>query len=387
MKLMKKKLRLKKIKFIPVNVPKVFKEEKIFVKDCLDTNWISSEGSYVKKFESKFANYNNRKFGIAVSSGTAALEIALKAFNLKTKDEVIIPTFSIISTALCVIKLGLKPILVDSDLSDWNMLVNQVLKKINKKTKAIIITHIYGFPVDMNRILRIAKKKNIKIIEDSAEMIGQKYKNRMCGSFGDASTFSFYANKHITTGEGGMILTNDKKFYKKCMSLRNLCFGLKTNRFNHDDIGWNYRLTNVQAAIGCGQLKNISWIINRKREIGKRYTKLLKKNTKIYIQPLNNNFSKNIYWVFGILIKPNTKIKRNYVMEKLLQNKIQTRPFFYPMHKQAIFKKMKIFNKNEKYPNSEYLCKNGFYLPSGVGIKNFEIDYICRILNNIFKIS
>ena len=387
MKLMKKKLRLKKIKFIPVNVPKVFKEEKIFVKDCLDTNWISSEGSYVKKFESKFANYNNRKFGIAVSSGTAALEIALKAFNLKTKDEVIIPTFSIISTALCVIKLGLKPILVDSDLSDWNMLVNQVLKKINKKTKAIIITHIYGFPVDMSQILRIAKKKNIKIIEDSAEMIGQKYKNRMCGSFGDASTFSFYANKHITTGEGGMILTNDKKFYKKCMSLRNLCFGLKTNRFNHDDIGWNYRLTNVQAAIGCGQLKNISWIINRKREIGKRYTKLLKKNTKIYIQPLNNNFSKNIYWVFGILIKPNTKIKRNYVMEKLLQNKIQTRPFFYPMHKQAIFKKMKIFNKNEKYPNSEYLCKNGFYLPSGVGIKNFEIDYICRILNNIFKIS
>ena len=387
MKLMKKKLRLKKIKFIPVNVPKVFKEEKIFVKDCLDTNWISSEGSYVKKFESEFANYNNRKFGIAVSSGTAALEIALKAFNLKTKDEVIIPTFSIISTALCVIKLGLKPILVDSDLSDWNMLVNQVLKKINKKTKAIIITHIYGFPVNMSRILRIAKKKNIKIIEDSAEMIGQKYKNRMCGSFGDASTFSFYANKHITTGEGGMILTNDKKFYKKCMSLRNLCFGLKTNRFNHDDIGWNYRLTNVQAAIGCGQLKNISWIINRKREIGKRYTKLLKKNTKIYIQPLNNNFSKNIYWVFGILIKPNTKIKRNYVMEKLLQNKIQTRPFFYPMHKQAIFKKMKIFNKNEKYPNSEYLCKNGFYLPSGVGIKNFEIDYICRILNNIFKIS
>ena len=387
MKLMKKKLRLKKIKFIPVNVPKVFKEEKIFVKDCLDTNWISSEGSYVKKFESEFANYNNRKFGIAVSSGTAALEIALKAFNLKTKDEVIIPTFSIISTALCVIKLGLKPILVDSDLSDWNMLVNQVLKKINKKTKAIIITHIYGFPVDMSQILRIAKKKNIKIIEDSAEMIGQTYKNKMCGSFGDASTFSFYANKHITTGEGGMILTNDKKFYKKCMSLRNLCFGLKTNRFNHDDIGWNYRLTNVQAAIGCGQLKNISWIINRKREIGKRYTKLLKKNTKIYIQPLNNNFSKNIYWVFGILIKPNTKIKRNYVMEKLLQNKIQTRPFFYPMHKQAIFKKMKIFNKNEKYPNSEYLCKNGFYLPSGVGIKNFEIDYICRILNNIFKIS
>tara|TARA_Y100000591_G_C21655822_1_gene605246 strand:- start:243 stop:899 length:657 start_codon:yes stop_codon:yes gene_type:complete len=217
-------------------------------------------------------------------------------------------------------------------------------------------------------------------------MIGQRYKNNMCGSFGDISTFSFYANKHITTGEGGMILTNNSKIYQKSKSLRNLCFGSKTNRFNHDDIGWNYRLTNVQAAIGCGQLKNISWILKRKREIGRRYSALLKENFKIYIQDTKNKFSKNIYWVFGVIIKPNFRIKREYVMRELLKNKIQTRPFFTPMHKQKVFKKMKIFSKKEKYPNSEFISKNGFYLPSGVGIKNFEIDYICKTLNRILKI-
>ncbi len=382
---MKKKSKLKKISFIPVNVPKIFKQDKIFVKDCLDTNWISSEGSYVKKFEYEFSKYNNRKYGIAVSNGTAALEIALKALNLKKKDEVIIPTFSIISTALCVIKLGLKPVLVDCDLSSWNMIPEEVLKKINRRTKAIIITHIYGFPVDMQKIIKIAKRKKIKIIEDSAEMIGQKYKNKKCGSFGDMSTFSFYANKHITTGEGGMIVTNEKKYFKKCMSLRNLCFGSNTNRFNHDDIGWNYRLSNIQAAIGCGQLKNISWILKRKREIGQRYTSLLRGNKKIYIQPLKNSFSTNIYWVFGVVIRPFVKIKRDEVIKKLLKNKIQTRTFFYPMHKQKIFRKMKIFSKNTHFPNADYLSKNGFYLPSGLGIKNFEIDYICRILNKIIS--
>ena len=382
---MKKKSKLKKIKFIPVNVPKIFRDEKNYVKDCLDKNWISSEGSYVKKFEKNFSQYNKRKYGIAVSSGTAALEIALKSLNLKPKDEVIIPTFSIISSALCVIKLNLKPVLVDLDISSWNMSPQEIIKKISKKTRAIIITHIYGFPVDMEKIIKIAKNKNIKIVEDAAEMIGQKYKKNKCGSFGDLSTFSFYANKHITTGEGGMILTNNKNLYEKCKSLRNLCFGIKNERFIHDDIGWNYRLTNVQAAIGCGQLKNISWIIKRKREIGKRYYNLLKGNKKIVIQPLKNNFSKNIFWVFGILIKPNKKIKRNILISRLLNNNIQTRPFFYPMHMQKIFRKMNLFSKKEKYPNAEYLSKNGLYLPSGIGIQNYEIDYICKIINQIFK--
>ena len=314
-------------KFIPVNIPKIFSQEKIYVKKCLDTGWISSEGQYVKKFEDNFCKYNERKYGVAVSSGTAALEIALKALNFKKKSEIIIPTFSIISTALCVVKLGLKPVLVDSNLYTWNMDPEIIIKKVTKRTKAIIITHIYGFSVDMRKILQIAKIKNIKIIEDAAEMIGQTYYKKKCGSFGDISTFSFYANKHITTGEGGMILTNNRKIYEKSKSLRNLCFGLGIKRFDHDDIGWNYRMTNLQAAVGCGQLKNISWIIKRKREIGKRYISILNKCNKIYIQPEQIRYSKNIFWVFGVLLKKNVNISRDQLVKKLLKHKIHTRNF------------------------------------------------------------
>ena len=382
--LMRKKLRLKS-KFIPVNVPKLSNQEKINVKKCLTSGWISSEGEYVKKFEEDFSKYNNRIYGVAVSSGTGALEIALKSLDLKRGDEIIIPTFSIISTALCVIKLGLKPILVDSDLATWNMDSEQVIKKISRNTKAIIITHIYGFPVDLQKVLRLAKKKNIKIIEDAAEMIGQTYFKKKCGSFGDISTFSFYANKHITTGEGGMILTNDKRLYEKCKSLRNLCFGKDNNRFNHDDIGWNYRMTNLQAAIGCGQLKNISKIIRRKREIGRRYISILNKSKIIFIQPYKLNYAKNIFWVFGVLLKKNANISRDRIIKKLLKKNIQTRTFFFPMHKQKIFKKMKVFPKNQKFVNAEYLSKNGFYLPSGLGISNSDIDFVGKTLIKILE--
>ena len=381
---MKLKSRLKS-KFIPVSVPKIFKEEKLNVKKCLDTGWISSEGEYVKKFESSFSKYNKRMYGVAVSSGTAALEIAMKSLNLKKGDEVIIPSFSIISTALCVLKLGLKPVLVDCNIETWNMQPGQIIKKISKKTKAILITHIYGFPVDMKNILKIARIRKIKIVEDSAEMIGQTYFKKKCGSFGDVSTFSFYVNKNITTGEGGMILTDSKNIYEKCKSLRNLCFGKGNNRFNHDDIGWNYRMSNLQAALGCGQLKNISWIVKRKREIGKRYINTLKKCNKVYIQPYKLKYSKNIFWVFGVLLKENINISRNQLVKKLLKNNIQTRNFFHPMHKQKIFKKMKLFPKKQKLINAEYLSKNGFYLPSGLGISNNEIDHVAKVLLKILK--
>ncbi len=382
MKLMRQKLKLKN-KFIPVNTPKIFLEERKYVNQALSTGWISSEGPFVKKFEEKFSKFNKRKFGVAVSSGTAALEIVIKSLDLKKGDEVIIPTFTIISSAMCLIKQGIKPVLVDSDIENWNMSINETIKKINKKTKAIIITHIYGFPVDMEKIIKIAKKKKIIIIEDAAEMIGQKYKKKICGSFGTVSTFSFYANKHITTGEGGMIVTNDKKIYDRCKSLRNLCFGTTGNRFNHVDIGWNYRFTNIQAAIGLGQLKNINWIVKRKKEIGRRYIKKLNKNKNIFIQKSRNLYSENIFWVFGVLLKRNYKYKRDLITKKLLKNNIQTRNFFYPMHKQSILQKKGIFRKNLKFPNSEYLSKNGFYLPSGLALTNKEIDIICEKVNKI----
>ena len=375
---------MKKINhFIPVNVPKLYEFEKKNVLSCLRTNWISSEGRFVKEFEKNFSKFNSRKYGIAVSSGTAALEVALKSLNLKKGTEVIIPAFSIISTALCVIKCNLKPVLVDCSLSTWNVETEAVIKKISKRTSAIILTHIYGLPVDLDKIIKIAKKKNIKIIEDAAEVIGLKYKKKNCGSFGDLSTFSFYANKHITTGEGGMIVTNNKNLYLKCKSLRNLAFSNSYfDRYNHDDIGWNYRMTNLQAALGCGQLKNINKIIKRKREIGNLYYNNLKNNNKIILQQNKNSYSNNIYWVFGILLNKNCKIKRDILMKKLLKNKIDTRPFFLSMNKQSIFKKMKLF-KRDKMTNSDYLSKNGFYLPSGLALKNVEIKYICSVINKI----
>ena len=372
-------------RFIPVNKPKIFSYDKIFVNQALKTNWISSEGPFVRKFEMNFSKYNKRKYGVAVSNGTAALEIAIKSLNLKKNSEVIIPSFSIISTANAVIKNNLKPILVDCDLDTWNMNINKTLKKITRKTRAIIITHIYGLPVDLRKIIEVAKKRKIIIIEDAAEVIGLKYNKKICGSFGDISTFSFYANKHITTGEGGMICTNNKKYFEKCKSLRNLSFSKSYfNRFDHDDIGWNYRMSNLQAALGCGQLRNISWIINRKRQIGNRYFDKLKDNKNIILQKNKTKYSKNIYWVFGVLLKKNNKFSRDKVMEKLYQLNIDTRPFFLSMNKQKIFKKLKIFNR-VKMPNAENLSKNGFYLPSGLGIKNSEIDYIIKCVSKILN--
>ena len=216
-------------------------------------------------------------------------------------------------------------------------------------------------------------------------MIGQTYYKKRCGSFGDISTFSFYANKHITTGEGGMIVTNNKNIYEKCKSLRNLCFGKGNNRFNHDDIGWNYRMTNLQAAIGCGQLQNISKIIKRKREIGRRYISILNKCKTIFFQPYKLNYATNIFWVFGILLKKNTNISRDNIINKLFKNNIQTRTFFFPMHEQKVFKKMKTFTKKQRFLNAEHLSKNGFYLPSGLGITNKEIDFVGKTLIKILE--
>lgn len=372
-------------KIIPVNIPKIFQEDKKYINQALKTNWISSEGPYVKKFEYKFSKFNKKKFGVAVSNGTAALEIAIKSLGLKKNSEVLIPSFSIISTTNAVLKNNLKPVLVDADLDTWNMNVEKTINKITSKTKAIIITHIYGLPVNLKKLIKVAKNKKIIIIEDAAEVIGLKYNNKICGSFGDISTFSFYANKHITTGEGGMICTNIKKYYEKCKSLRNLSFSKSYfNRFNHDDIGWNYRLSNLQAALGCGQLENINWILKRKREIGNLYYKKLKDNKEILLQKNKTSYAKNIYWVFGILLKKNSSFNREKIMKKLYKYKIETRPFFLSMNKQKIFRKLKLFKKS-KMPNSEYLSKNGFYIPSGLGLKNYQINYIANTLQKILN--
>jgi len=368
--------------FYPVNIPKVTSSDIKYVSRVMKNSWISSDGPEVKKFESKFSKFINKKYSVAVANGTAALEIAMKAIGIRPGDEVIIPNFTIISNALAVIKLGATPILVDCGFHNWNINIQDLKKKISRKTKAVIITHIYSFSNPMNEIKKILKDKRIVIVEDAAEVLGLKYKNKMCGSFGDISTFSFYANKHITTGEGGMISTNNRKYFKKCRDLKNLCFG-KEDRFNHSDIGWNYRITNIQAAMGLSQLKNIENIIKKKVFIGKLYFKLLSKNKNIFIQrPIYGKF-KNIYWVVGVLILKK-KILAKKLAKKLEKTGVQTRPFFFPMNKQKILKKY-LKKRKEKFKNSEYLSKYGLYLPSYYDLKKKDIYFICNQVNKFTK--
>jgi len=370
---------------IPVNKPLFSGNESKYLLSCIKSGWISSGGQYVKKFEKKFANYIGRKFSTSVSNGSAALEIAFKALNLKPGSEVILPTFTIISCCNAIIKAGLKPVLVDCDKDTFNMNIDHVKNKINKNTSAILMVHIYGITVDVDKILKLAKKYQLKVIEDAAEVHGQKYKKNLCGSFGDVSTFSFYANKHITTGEGGMILTNNKKIFENILNLKNLYFGKGLNRFKHNGIGSNQRFTNLQASIGLAQLENINKTIKKKYFIGDYYTKKLSLlNNKIHLPLQKINYCKNIYWVYAILIKDTCKYNAKKVIKLLNDEGIECRPFFYPMHLQPVYKKMKIFD-NTKYPISEKISKKGFYIPSGIGITRKEQDLVIKKIIKVFN--
>lgn len=362
---------------IPVNTPLLSGNELKYVTECIETGWISSEGSFVARFENEFAQYVTRSHGIAVANGSAALDIAVKALGLGKGDEVIMPTFTIISPAQSVVTIGAVPVLVDSDPITWNMDVTQIESKITPKTKAILVVHIYGLPVDMDPVLALCQKYNLKLIEDAAEMHGQTYKGKMCGSFGDISIFSFYPNKHITTGEGGMLVCNDGNIAEQCKKLRNLAFEPQGRRFIHHELGWNYRMTNLQAALGVAQLEKMDYHILRKREIGKQYREGLK-DIKGFQLPLEKtDYAENIYWVFGLVA--DSEAQQEAMVKKLGDAKIGTRPFFWCMHEQPVFKKMGLF-ENESYPVAEKLARNGFYIPSGLGLSDEEIDTVSKML-------
>ncbi|MEE1883916.1 DegT/DnrJ/EryC1/StrS family aminotransferase [Pedobacter flavus] len=366
---------------IPVNTPLLSGNELKYLSECIETGWISSEGPFITKFEENFSKYIGRNFGVAVSNGSAALDIAVKALEIGEDDEIIMPTFTIISPAQSVITNGAIPVLVDSDPNTWNMDVSQIESKITSKTKAILVVHIYGLPADLDPILELAKRYNLKVIEDAAEMHGQTYNGKKCGSFGDISIFSFYPNKHITTGEGGMILTDDAHLVERCKKLRNLCFEPNGPRFIHHELGWNYRMTNLQAALGLAQLERINEFIDKKRELGAFYQqKLSFLAEKGYSLPLSStDYSDNIYWVFG-LVAPNIEAKEE-IIKYLSDQKVGTRPFFWCMHEQPVFQKMGLF-KNEKYPIAENLARNGFYLPSGLGLSMEDRELVVEILKN-----
>jgi len=362
---------------IPVNTPLLSGNELKYLTECIETGWISSEGPFIKQFEEKFAAYIGRQEGIAVSNGSGALDIAVQALKIGSGDEVIMPTFTIISPAQSVVTAGATPVLVDSDPITWNMDVAQIEQKITKKTKAILVVHIYGLPVDMDPILELCKKYGLYLIEDAAEVHGQTYHGKKCGSFGDISIFSFYPNKHITTGEGGMIMVDDPELAERCRKLRNLAFETQGRRFVHHELGWNYRMTNMQAALGLAQLEKIENHIIKKREIGKAYQTGLN-GIKGFQLPLNKSeYAENIYWVFGLVADSEKLCKQT--QSKLNASSIGTRPFFWCMHEQPVFKNMGLF-VGEKYPVAEKLARNGFYLPSGLGLSQQDIKHVIKKL-------
>lgn len=365
---------------VMVNEPLLNGNEKKYINECIDTNWISSEGPFVKKFETQMAEYVGRKFATACSSGTAALDIAVSSLELQEGDEVIIPTFTIISCAQALTKLGVRPVLVDCEYDTFNMKVGDIESKITSKTKAIMIVHIFGLTADIDPILDLAKRYNLKVIEDAAQAIGQDYKNKKCGSFGNISIFSFYPNKLITTGEGGMVLCDDDSLDKRTKSLRNLCFGAE--RFVHNEIGFNYRMTNMQAALGVAQLERIDQIVKKKRWIGKTYNGLLKDLDMINLPVKSTNYCENIYWVYAITLRDDFPKTARQVMSELGKYKIGTRPFFYPMHQQPVFNKARLFLK-DKLPISKKLYEKGFYIPSGLAITELQMEEVSESLHKV----
>lgn len=359
---------------IPVNEPLLAGNEKRYLQECIDSGWVSSEGPFVERFERAFAARIGRKFGIAVCNGTAALELAVQALDLGPGDEVILPAFTIISCASAIVRAGATPVLVDSDPDTWNMNVSQVAGKISPRTRAILPVHIYGLPVDMNPLMDLAGKHNLRIIEDAAEAHGLTCYNRPCGGFGDLSIFSFYPNKLVTTGEGGMILTDDAKLAEACRSLRNLCFQ-PSRRFVHERLGFNYRMTSLQAALGLAQLEQLDSFILRKRRMGARYAELLRKIPGLQLPLPFTPYSDNLYWVFGIVLDESIPDDAQSLTRKLTDRKIGTRPFFWPMHEQPVFRKMGLF-VNESYPVSERLARRGLYLPSGLALTDAQMDRV-----------
>lgn len=371
------------MEFIPVNEPLLNGNEKKYLCECIDTGWISSEGPFVKLFEQKIADRVGRKYGAAVTNGTAALEIAVQALSLHEGDEVIMPTFTIISCAEAVVRVGAKPVLVDCDPDTFNMCAEDIEEKITTKTKAIMIVHLYGLPVEVDPILEIARKYDLKVIEDAAEMHGQTYKGKPCGSFGDISIFSFYPNKHITTGEGGMVLTDDGELYERCKKVRNLCFE-SDRRYMHHELSGNYRFTNLQAAVGLAQLERLDEFVDKKRYIGTYYNKRLSEVKGISLPVIKTDYAENIYWVYGIVLNDDISVDNVELQRRLKEKGIGSRTFFWCMHEQPVFKNMGLF-EGEKYPNAEKLARRGLYLPSGIALTDEQMERVVEALNELLK--
>ncbi len=375
---------------IPVNEPFLSQRDLDNVLECVRSGWISSAGNFLQKFEEHWAAYCGRRFGIAVSNGTAALQLAVLALDLKPGDEIILPTFTIISCATAVIYSGAVPVLVDADPRTWCMDVDQVRDRITPRTKAILPVHIYGHPVNMDSLLDVAQHHGLAIIEDAAEAHGAEYASKRngttrwirCGSFGEMSCFSFYANKLITTGEGGMILTDQPRLAGRLRSLSNLCFQ-PDRRFYHERLGYNYRLTNLQASLGFSQIERMEEIVQKKRAMAASYTEALKGIAGIQL-PIEESWARSVYWMYGIVLSDSIPMDAVELAAAMEKRGIETRPFFLGMHEQPVLQKSGLF-AGECYPVAERLARRGLYLPSGLALTEDQITIVCNAVRDVLS--
>jgi perosamine synthetase len=371
---------------IPVNEPLIGERELEYVAECVRTGWISSAGRFIEAFEREWASYCGKAYGVAVSNGTVALQATLACLDLQPGDEVILPSFTIISCAQAVLYNGGMPVLVDCDPRTWCMDVDQVAARITARTRAIMPVHIYGHPVDMDPLLALAEAHGLAIVEDAAEVHGAEYLSgrygstptwRRCGGMGHFSTFSFYANKLITTGEGGMVLTDDPVHAERLRGLRNLCFRPE-RRFYHTELGHNWRMTNLQAALGLAQLERFDQIVERKRWMGRAYAERLAGLAGVQL-PVEEPWARQVYWMYGIVLDEATGLDAAELAKRLKACGVETRPFFLGMHEQPVFHERGLF-LHERYPVAERIARQGLYLPSGLTLTEAQIDEVCAVL-------
>ena len=365
--------------FIPVSEPLIGDNVLPLVRDCIETGWVSSEGQYIRAFERTWADYCGVEHGVAVANGTCALQIAMSSLDLEAGAEVIMPSFTIISCAIAIIEAGCVPVLVDAEPDTWNMNLDEVEAKITPRTRAIMPVHMFGHPVDMRRLMDLARRHDLRVVEDAAESHGAEVDGRRVGGIGDLGCFSFYANKIITTGEGGMVVTNDAGYADRLRGLRNLCFR-SDRRFFHTEIGHNYRMTNIQAAVGVAQAERVEDHIRRKRWMAQAYHARLR-DLPLAL-PVERDWAKNVYWMYGVVLGDDVPFDAVEFARRLRARGVDTRPLFLGMHEQPVLRERGYF-AGEAYPVTERLARRGLYLPSGLTLTEAQIDTACVAVRDI----
>jgi perosamine synthetase len=363
---------------IPVSRPLIISEDLKAVAHSLENTYISGDTPPIKQMETLLSEKVGTRYAAAVSSGTSALDLAVESLNLKPGERVIVPAFTIVSTVTQLLRKGLEVHLVDADPSTWCMDVSSSTELINEDFRLIVPVHIYGLPVDMDPITKSARMFGLQVLEDSAEALGLEYKGKPAGSLGDLSTFSFYANKIVTGGEGGAICTNDSSIFEKVSSLRNLCFN-PTTRYVHEDLGWNSRMSGLQATLIHSQLGRLKTLVGTKKNQGSRYLEGLEGHPWLKFQPSATKYSENVYWVFGVLLSEHCPYSAAELQEVLRVHLVESRRFFCPINLQPFVKNFPIF-QHDNLQVAERLWDRGLYLPCGLGIKDSEIDYVIELL-------